>query len=82
MYDSLRAMYHKPVGIELILGGGLKRGASEARKGEGPGGLPQGKFFMTTPFRSLEKAPTLENVPLSEARITTIESLSIENLKF
>ena len=32
----------------------------------GSGGLPLGKFFM--PFRSLENAPTLENVLLTEAK--------------
>ena len=47
--------------------GGLKRGASEASK-MGSGGLPPGKIFMTTPFRSLENASFLENVPLTEAK--------------
>ena len=36
---------------------------------------------MTTPFRSLENAPFLENVPLTE-RITTNEGISMESLKF
>ena len=40
--------------------------AKRARTGSG--GLPPGKFFMTTPFRSLENAPFLENVPLTEAK--------------
>ena len=31
-------------------------------------GLAPGKFFMTMPFRSLENAPFLENVPLTEAK--------------
>ena len=31
-------------------------------------GLPPGKFPMNTPFRSLENAPFLENVPLTEAK--------------
>ena len=43
--------------------GGLKLGESEASKN---GGL--GKFFMTTPFRSLENAPFLEILPLKEAK--------------
>ena len=45
--------------------GGLKRGASEVSKDGGPGAC---KFFMTTAFRSLENAPFLENVPLTEAK--------------
>ena len=57
---------NRPVGTKFILGE-LKRGASEASKNGGPGGLPLRKFFMTTPFRSLENAPFLENVPLTEA---------------
>ena len=32
------------------------------------GGLPPGKFFMTTPFTSLENAPFLMNVLLTEAK--------------
>ena len=47
---------------------GMKRDASEARKYGGPGACPRGKFFMTTPFRSLENAPFLENLPLTEAK--------------
>ena len=31
-------------------------------------GLAPGKFFKTTPFRSLENAPLLENVLLTEAK--------------
>ena len=31
-------------------------------------GLAPGKIFMTTPFRSLENAPFLENVLLTEAK--------------
>ena len=31
-------------------------------------GLAPGKFFMTMPLRSLENAPFLENVPLTEAK--------------
>ena len=34
----------------------------------GVGGLPPGKCFMTRPFRSLENAPFLENVLLTEAK--------------
>ena len=37
---------------------------------------------MTTPFRSLENAPFLENVLLTEAKITTNESLSMKVLNF
>ena len=33
----------------------------------GGAGAP-GKFFMTTPFRSLENAPFFENVPSKEAK--------------
>ena len=53
--------------MKLIFGGGLKRGASEATK-MGVRGLAPGKFFMTTPFKSLENAPFLEDVPLTEAK--------------
>ena len=34
----------------------------------GSRGLPPGKNFMTTPFRSLENAPFLESVLLTEAK--------------
>ena len=34
----------------------------------GSGGVPPGKFFMTTPFRLFENAPSLENVLLTEAK--------------
>ena len=37
------------------------------RKNGGPG-LPPGKFSLTTPFRSLENPPFLENVALTEAK--------------
>ena len=37
-------------------------------EGWGSGGLPLEQFFMTTPFRSLENAPFLENVPSREAK--------------
>ena len=46
--------------------GRLKRGGSEETK-KGVRG-PPGKFFMTTPFRSLENALFLENLPLTEAK--------------
>ena len=45
-------------------------------------GLAQGKCFMTMPSRSVENARFLANVPLTEARITTNDSLSIKILKF
>ena len=45
-------------------------------------GLTSGKFFMATPFRSLENASFSANVPLKEARMTTNESLSNTILKF
>ena len=45
-------------------------------------GLAPGKFFMTTPFRSLENAAFLENVPLTEAKDPTNEGLSMKILKF
>ena len=38
------------------------------RKNGGLGKLAPGKFFMIMPFRSLENAPFLENVPLREAQ--------------
>ena len=34
----------------------------------GSGGLPPGKLFKTTPFRSLENALFLENLSLTEAK--------------
>ena len=34
----------------------------------GSGGLPPKKFFMTTPFRSLDNALFLETVLLTEAK--------------
>ena len=37
---------------------------------------------MTTPFRSQENAPFLENVLLTEAKITTDESPSMKILNF
>ena len=53
-----------------------------AKQGKmGVRGLAPGKFFMTTPFRSLENAPFLENVPLTEAKITTNESHALKILK-
>ena len=64
----------RPVGTNFILGG-LKRDASEARKNGGP---VREKFFMTTPFRSLENAPFLE---MTDEKITTNESLSLKILK-
>ena len=51
--------------IHIGRGGGTKRGASKASKNGGPG---PGKFLMNTPFRSLENAPFLENMPLTEAK--------------
>ena len=47
--------------------GGLERGARGFDEKEGPRGLHPGKLFMTTPFRLLENAPFLENLPLTEA---------------
>ena len=47
--------------------GGLKQEESEASKNGGPG-LAPGKIFTTTPSRSLENAPFLENVLLTEAK--------------
>ena len=42
--------------------------SERSEKELGSGGKPPGKFFMTTPFRSLENAPFLENVLLTEAK--------------
>ena len=49
---------------EIHIGGAERR--SEQKWGSGA--LPPGKFFMTTPFRSLENAPLFENVLLTEAK--------------
>ena len=48
--------------------GGAERRCVRSEKKWGSGGLPPGKFSMTTPFRSLESAPSLENVLLTEAK--------------
>ena len=48
--------------------GGAERRCERSEQKWGSGGLPPGKFLMTTPFRSLENAPFLENVPLTEAK--------------
>ena len=50
--------------IKFILGGAEARCERRESNG-GPGGLPPGKILMITPFRSLENAPFLENLPLS-----------------
>ena len=52
--------------MKFILGAETRSERSEEKWGSG--GLPPGKFFMTTPFRSLENAPLLENVLLTEAK--------------
>ena len=44
-------------------------------------GLAPGKFSMTTSFRSLENAPFMENVPLTEAKDHNYGSLSMKVLK-
>ena len=41
-------------------------GAKGAKRGSRA--CPKGNIFMTAPFRSLEKVPFLENVPLTEAK--------------
>ena len=52
---------------EIHIGGAeTRRERSELKRGSG--GLPPGKFFMTTPFRSLENAPFSENLLLTEAK--------------
>ena len=56
----------RPVGTKFILGAETRSEQSEGKWGSG--GLPPGKFFMTTLFRSLENAPFLENVLLTEAK--------------
>ena len=58
----------RPVGTKLILGGGAETRSEQREQEWGFGGLPPGKFFMTTPLRSLENAPFLENVLLMEAK--------------
>ena len=52
---------------EIHIGGAGTRSERGEEKW-GSGGLPLGKFFMTTPFGSLENAPFLENVLLTEAK--------------
>ena len=52
--------------MKFILGAETRSERSEEKWGSGD--LPPGKFFMTTPFRSLENAPFLENVLLTEAK--------------
>ena len=58
---------HRPVGTKLILGGAETK-CEQSEQKSGSRGLPPGKIFMTTPFRWLENAPFLENVPLMEAK--------------
>ena len=75
-------MIDRPVGTEFILGE-LKRGASEASKKQGSGGLAPGQFFMTSPFRSLESVHFWKMCHLRrKQRITTNGNLSIKILKF
>ena len=47
---------------------GAERRSEVSEEKWGSGGLPAGKLFKTTPFRSLENAPVLENVLLTEAK--------------
>ena len=56
---------NRPVGTKFILSG-LKRGAGEVRKDRGPGLTPR-KFSPTTPFRSLENVPFLDDLSLKKA---------------
>ena len=51
----------RSVGTKFILGGGAETRCEGSNKN---GGLPPGKFFMTTHFRSLENILFLENLPL------------------
>ena len=54
--------------MKFILGG-LKREASGASKTGGPGACPRENYSFPRPlFRSLENAPFLENVLLTEAK--------------
>ena len=53
---------------EVHIGGGAQAKFERSEQKRGSGGLLPGKFFMTTSFRSLENAPFLENVPLTEAK--------------
>ena len=62
--------------------GGAEMRRERGEEKWGSGGLPLGTFFMITPLRLLENAPFLENVLLTEAKITTSESLSMEILNF
>ena len=58
-YQARRNIFH----IE-----GAERRCERSEEKWGSGGLPPGKLFMTTPFKLLENAPFLENVPLTEAK--------------
>ena len=52
--------------MKFILGGWNKVGVEGVKMGSG--GSPLGKFVMTTPPRSLEDTPFLENLLLTEAK--------------
>ena len=53
---------------EIDIGGGAEKRSERCEQRRGSVGLPPGKFFMTTPFRSLEKAPFLQNALLTDAK--------------
>ena len=44
VHNMLRVRVCRPVGTKLILGGGLKRGASKASQNGGPGACPRENF--------------------------------------
>ena len=60
--------WSRPVGTKFIFGGGAETECKRSEQKQGSGGLLPGKFFITMPFRSLENAPFLENLPLTEAK--------------
>ena len=53
---------------EIHIGGGAETRSEQSEKKWVSGGLAPGKFLTNTPFRSLENAPFLENVLLTEAK--------------
>ena len=65
---------------EIQIGGELTPNPSVVST-DGGSGACRGKIFMTTPFRLLENAPFLENLPLKEAKDPYWWGCFQENLK-
>ena len=53
--------------MKFILGGGWREVQAKGGKNGGAGACP-GKFFMSTPFRSMENSPLLENLLSTETK--------------